>query len=144
MSDSATGKCLCGAVQFTVTGAPFAMGYCHCSSCRGWLAAPVYPFTMWPEDAVVVTAGADKVATFLKTPDSISHRQFCKTCGTAVMIRHPTLGLTDVPAADLDGFDFVPAMHANYAEAVMPMRDGLPKFKDFPVDFGGSGELMPE
>jgi len=26
----------------------------------------------------------------------------------------------------------------------MPMKDGLPKFKDFPSDFGGSGETLPE
>ena len=27
---------------------------------------------------------------------------------------------------------------------IMPMKDGLPKFKDFPSDFGGSGEIRPE
>jgi hypothetical protein len=32
----------------------------------------------------------------------------------------------------------------NYGERVMPVRDGLPKFKDFPKDFGGSGETLPE
>jgi len=26
----------------------------------------------------------------------------------------------------------------------LPMRDGLPKLKDFPKEFGGSGEVMPE
>jgi hypothetical protein len=35
------GSCFCGAVQFTVTGAPVSMGYCHCNSCRHWSAAPV-------------------------------------------------------------------------------------------------------
>jgi len=36
MTDAKTyqGSCFCGAVQFTVTGEPAAMGYCHCSSCR--------------------------------------------------------------------------------------------------------------
>jgi len=24
------------------------------------------------------------------------------------------------------------------------MKDGLPKFKDFPEEFGGSGETLPE
>jgi hypothetical protein len=27
---------------------------------------------------------------------------------------------------------------------VMAVRDGLPKFKDFPKEFGGSGEMLPE
>ena len=33
------GSCFCGAVQFTVIGAPVSMGYCHCNSCRHWSAA---------------------------------------------------------------------------------------------------------
>ena len=31
-----------------------------------------------------------------------------------------------------------------YQERVLPIRDGLPKMKDFPREFGGSGELLPE
>ena len=38
----------------------------------------------------------------------------------------------------------VPGVHVNYAETVLPMRDGLPKLKDFPAEFGGSGEMLPE
>jgi hypothetical protein len=26
----------------------------------------------------------------------------------------------------------------------MPMKDGLPKFKDFPAEMGGSGETLDE
>jgi len=37
-----------------------------------------------------------------------------------------------------------PGVHVNYAETVLPMRDGLPKFKDFPATFGGSGEQLAE
>ena len=144
MDAVSTGKCLCGAVAFTVTGEPVAMGYCHCSSCRAWLASPVYLFTMWPEDAVTVTAGAANVTTYLTTPETVSHRQFCLTCGSGVMIRHPSMGLIDVPAMNLPGLDFLPTMHVNYAETVFRMRDGLPKLAGFPADFGGSGEVVPE
>jgi len=35
-------------------------------------------------------------------------------------------------------------MHINYAEAVLPLRDGLPKLRDIPMEFGGSGEVVPE
>jgi len=27
---------------------------------------------------------------------------------------------------------------------VLPMKDGLPKLKDFPEELGGSGETLPE
>lgn len=144
MAQTISGGCLCGGVKFAVSGDAMAMGYCHCASCRGWLAAPVHAFTMWPEDAVTVTSGADAIKTFLMTPDTISHRQFCGKCGSAVMIRHPTLGAIDIPAANFDALPFVPVLHVNYAETVFPIRDGLPKMKGFPAEFGGTGETMPE
>jgi hypothetical protein len=39
---------------------------------------------------------------------------------------------------------FKPGVHVNYAETVLPMKDGLPKLKDFPAELGGSGEVVPE
>jgi hypothetical protein len=39
---------------------------------------------------------------------------------------------------------FKPAVHVNYAESVLRIRDGLPKLRDFPADLGGSGESVPE
>ena len=50
----------------------------------------------------------------------------------------------DVLAATIPTLEFVPSVHVNYAETVLPMRDGLPKFRDFPAEFGGSGERVPE
>jgi hypothetical protein len=35
-------------------------------------------------------------------------------------------------------------VHLNYAEAVLPLRDGLPKLRDMPKEAGGTGEQMPE
>jgi hypothetical protein len=29
-------------------------------------------------------------------------------------------------------------------EKVIAMRDGLPKYKDFPKKFGGSGDVLPD
>jgi hypothetical protein len=60
------------------------------------------------------------------------------------MSRHPALGLVDVFAATLPGLAFTPGVHVHYAETVLPMKDGLPKFRDFPEAFGGSGEMVAE
>ena len=54
------------------------------------------------------------------------------------------MGLTDVPAAVINGFTFKPAIHVNYQETVLSLKDGLPKFRDIPKEAGGSGEQMPE
>ena len=142
MSEQHTGTCFCGAVEVQVTGAPEGMGYCHCASCRSWSAGPVNAFTLWKPDNVKVTRGAESVGHFQKTPTS--DRQFCTRCGGHLMTHHPTLGLTDVFAATIPTLDFKPGVHVNYAETVLPMKDGLPKLRDFPSELGGSGQAMAE
>lgn len=142
MGKTYSGKCFCGAVEIEVTGQPAGMGYCHCSSCRSWSAGPVNAFTVWKPEAVKVTKGAEHIGKFMKTP--VSDRQFCTKCGGHIMTDHPPLGLIDVYAATIPDLKFAPGVHVNYAETVLPMKDGLPKFKDFPAEFGGSGETVPE
>jgi hypothetical protein len=73
-----------------------------------------------------------------------SDRQFCRDCGGHLMTHHPTFGLTDVFAATIPGVEFKPGVHVNYAETVLPMKDGLPKLRDFPKELGGSGEAIAE
>ncbi|QOZ06854.1 MULTISPECIES: GFA family protein [unclassified Bradyrhizobium] len=136
------GNCFCGAVTVEVTGAPEAMGYCHCRSCRSWSGGPVNAFSLWKPEAVRITEGAQNVETFVKTP--LSQRKYCRKCGGHLMTNHPPLGLVDVFAATIPTLAFAPGVHVNYAETVLPMRDGLPKLKDFPAEFGGSGEMMQE
>ena len=136
------GNCFCGAVEIEVRDAPEAMGYCHCSSCRSWSGGPVNAFSLWKPDAVRITAGQEYVATFVKT--AASERKYCRKCGGHLMTNHPPFGLVDVFAATIPTLAFVPAVHVNYAETVLAMRDGLPKLKDFPAELGGSGEMVTE
>jgi len=72
------------------------------------------------------------------------HRQFCTSCGAPVLVRHPAIAMTDVPAGTVKGLTYKPTFHVHYGEKVMQVRDGLPKFKDFPKDFGGSGDTVGE
>jgi hypothetical protein len=136
------GECFCGAVRIEANGAPQAMGYCHCRSCRSWSGGPVNAFSLWRPEDVRVTAGAENLATYKKT--AMSERQYCAKCGGHLMTNHPTLGLVDVFAATLPELSFQPGVHVNYAETVLPMKDGLPKLRDFPKEFGGSGEAVAE
>lgn len=136
------GSCFCGAVQLTVRGAPEAMGYCHCESCRHWSAGPVNAFTLWKPEAVTITRGADNLDTYRKTPQSL--RRWCRTCGGHVLTEHPEMGLTDVYAAVLPDLPFEPGVHVNYQESVLRIHDGILKLRDVPAELGGSGEHVPE
>ncbi len=136
------GSCFCGAVEVQVVGAPAAMGYCHCSSCRAWAAAPVNAFTLWPPTAVKITKGEEQLGSFSKTPTSV--RRWCKSCGGHVLTEHPTFGVTDVYAAVIPDFPFSPMLHVNYADTVLHLHDGLVKQRDFPKEMGGSGVTLAE
>ena len=139
---SHSGSCFCGAVQFTMTGEPAAMGYCHCDSCRTWSAGPVNAFTLWKPQALRITRGADSIGSFAKTANS--HRKWCKACGGHLFTDHPQWSLVDVYAAVIPDFPYQPGVHVNYQETKLRMRDGLPKMKDMPAEMGGSGAVLPE
>src|SRR3954454_19059588 len=136
------GQCLCGAVRLVVTGDPAGAGYCHCANCRSWSGGPVNAFTLWNPDAVKVTQGADQIDEYNENEQT--YRQWCKACGGHLMGRHPQWELIDVFAATIPDFPFTPGVHVYYASTVLPMKDGLPKFKDFPADLGGFGESIAD
>lgn len=136
------GRCFCGDVVLEVSGDPVLQCFCHCASCRGWLGAPIHAATLWPAANVRVVEGKAKLGLFKKTENS--HRQFCTRCGGHVMNGHPGMGMIDVLAAVMPDFPFEPSLHVHYGERVLPIRDGLPKYKDMPKEFGGSGEKLPE
>jgi hypothetical protein len=136
------GGCFCGAVEFTLSGEAEAAGYCHCGSCRVWSAGPVNAFSLWKPEALNVTRGGEHIGVYNKS--ELSYRKFCKQCGGHLFTAHPPWNLIDVYVAVLRDHALEPKVHVNYQETVLPMKDGLPKFKDFPREMGGSGEQLAE
>jgi hypothetical protein len=141
MSETRSSRCACGDVEVQITGEPVAMAYCHCESCRSWLGAPIHAASLWPTDSVTVKKGEAQLAVYKRTEES--HRHFCTSCGAPVLIRHPNMGLTDVPAGSVSGLDYRPTIHVHYAEKVMAVRDGLPKYAGMPAA-DGAGEQLAE
>lgn len=142
MSDTYKGSCFCGEVEFEAVGAPAVMGYCHCADCRDWSAGPINAFSLWKPETVRIVKGEASVGTYNKTENS--YRKFCRICGGHIMTDHPGMGLVDVYAALLRGFAYEPTVHVHYGSKMMSVKDGLPKFKDLPSEFGGSGETLPD
>lgn len=141
---SRTSGCICGAIELRLTGEPFAMAYCHCESCRLWIGAPVHASSLWLAKNVRIERGIDQLVSFKRTEGSGSHRKFCRSCGSPVLIDHPTVSMTDVPAGSVAELVFQPTLHTHYGERVLAIRDGLPKYTDFDPAVGGSGETIPE
>lgn len=141
------GRCFCGDVEFSLSGEPEAMAYCHCNSCRRWSAGPVSAFTLWKPDKFQIIKGQDNITSFEKNPETgnetvVSVRKWCKNCGGHLYTEHPVMGLIDVPSAVISKLNFKPGFHVHYQESVLPMSDGLTRFKDLPEEAGGTGEII--
>ena len=135
-------KCFCGQIELEVTGDPIFQGFCHCDSCRSWLGAPVHAATLWPLENVSISRGAEVLATYKKSDRS--HRKHCTVCGGHVINAHREEGFIDVRAPVLKDFIFKPTIHVHYGERILSMHDDLPKYKDLPSEFGGSGTLIED
>jgi hypothetical protein len=142
-------QCFCGAVEFKLTGSPALMAYCHCDDCRQWSAGPVSEFTLWKPETLIITKGEEHLSSYDRNSaqhngEVLSERTWCSCCGGHLFTRHPTMGLIDVPKVLIKGLAFQPAFHVHYQRTVLPIIDGLPKFKDLPEPAGGSGETIDE
>ena len=142
MADSYTGQCFCGAVEFEVSGAPSVMGYCHCVDCTTWAAAPINAFSLWSPESLKITKGEGNIGTYNKTEHA--YRKFCTTCGGHLFSAHPGAKFVDVYPNVVPDLKHEPTVHVHYARRTMDVKDGLPKFKDMPAEFGGSGDMLTE
>ena len=128
MAETHTGGCYCGAVEIEVRGEPLEMGYCHCENCRRYSAAPVSAFTLWkPEQRQAHQRQRSSSASSKAAKSAIV--VIAQNAAATSCVDHPTLGLIDVRIGALRNFPFKPKVHLNYAETVLPMKDGLPKLK---------------
>ena len=91
---------------------------------------------------MTVTKGLENIGTYNKTENS--SRKFCMTCGGHLFTDHPSFEMVDVYHNVVPEMEHKPTVHVFYAMKSVAMKDSLPKFKDLPTDFGGSGEVLPE
>ena len=91
------GRCLCGAVQLTVTTATPSAGACHCGMCRRWGGGPLLALDCG--SAVSVT-GIEQVAVYASS--DWAERAFCRQCGTHLFYRLKQSGQHFVPVGLLD------------------------------------------
>jgi len=93
-----SGGCLCGAVRFSVKGAPLRVGLCHCQDCRRTSGSAFTFFGVWPRSAY---EGAGELGTF-------EGRSFCSVCGSRVASLRDEEAEIMVGALDLAPSDIIP------------------------------------
>ena len=76
------GRCLCGAVKFTVKAMKNSVEACHCGMCRRWGGGPL----MCVECGIDVTFEGEENITVYNSSDW-AERGFCKKCGSHLFYR---------------------------------------------------------
>lgn len=76
MSETASGRCLCGAVTFEAEGVDPHLHACHCSMCRRWNGGPALAVNV----GRVTFTGDDNIARYASS--DWAERGFCQSCGT--------------------------------------------------------------
>ena len=74
-----TGSCLCGAVQYQVSGEPLIARLCWCRVCQK-ISGNGTANAIFPSDAVTVTGAMGCYRSVADSGNEIS-RHFCVTCG---------------------------------------------------------------
>ena len=89
-----------------------------------------------------MTQGEDQIGEYHN--NERSYRQWCRLCGGHVLTGTRSGTSWTSTRRRFPTFPFQPGVHVNYESTVLPMKDGLPKLKDFPAELGGSGVAIAE
>lgn len=113
MTDSASGKCLCGNVRFEFALPTLWCAHCHCSLCRRAHGAGFVTWVGVDAEHFRVTTGADGLVRYASSHGA--YRSFCGNCGSTLLFeseRWP--GEVHVALANIDSaIDRAPAKHAH-------------------------------
>lgn len=97
-----TGGCLCGSVQYKVSGAVLRFYHCHCRRCRNASGTGHATNIMVKADAVDWLKG-ESLLGYYKVPDAERFfNQFCKQCGGPLPRGMPEHSMVVIPAGTLD------------------------------------------
>src|SRR5262245_29363689 len=126
------GKCLCGAVEYSVEDAFAYALNCHCSQCRRATGAAFKPFAGIAREKLSVVRGSEQLLIY---GQELNHDARCAKCGSLLysLVRdakfvHVTLGtLVDEPAIRPRAHIFVGSKADWYA-----ITDELPQHREFP------------
>lgn len=93
---SGTGRCLCGAISFTVESFETEHHVCHCNMCRRWASGPTFVTAA----SGVTFEGEEHIGRY--NSSEWAERAFCKRCGSNLFYR---LKPKDVYLMSVGAFD---------------------------------------
>lgn len=126
----ASGRCLCGAVQYEIRGPLRDVLVCHCVECRRWSGHLFAATAARREDLVLLEDGGLR---WIVSPESESEarRGFCAECGSSLFWDAPGRDTVSIAAGSLDaptGLRVVGHVYASQAGDYYELPDdGVPR-----------------
>lgn len=144
------GSCFCGEVVVKCRDQPRSVSYCHCTICRRLTGAPFSAQALFPSAMADVELEPGAKLQSLQTSRAVT-RQRCATCQSPVRatlfggkFSAIPLGMLGRWTSVVDGVEnpLQPQHHLHYAERVMDVVDGLPKYASGVRPIGGKPSDM--
>lgn len=130
------GSCLCGAVQYEVSGDPQRFYHCHCARCRKSSGTGHASNLMLGNARLTFAQGEDQLKRY-KVPEAKRFtRQFCGNCGSSVARFVPELNAVVIPAGSLDSEPPIqPQARIFWGSRAAWSCDGddLPRYTEYPA-----------
>lgn len=101
MDNLATGKCLCGAVTFRISGEFESFFLCHCARCRKGSGSAHSANLFSSKAKVTWLSGEERVKTF-RLAGTRHVKCFCENCGSSLPFAQENDALLVVPAGSLE------------------------------------------
>jgi hypothetical protein len=129
-----TGGCQCGAVRYSIEGAPQSAAICHCRMCQKAVGSIVWPYFTVSREALTWTRGA--LAHYRSS--AAASRGFCAACGTPLTFEPAEGDTVDLGIGTLDSPDLVNPTEQYWIDGPVSWfgeLDALPR--------AGLGSLLP-
>lgn len=78
------GSCLCGTVQYQITGPLSTFQYCHCSRCRKFTGSAFSPNIFVPPERFNWITGQESIGRYELPGAKYFTTCFCKNCGSSL------------------------------------------------------------
>ncbi|OXX35676.1 MULTISPECIES: GFA family protein [unclassified Vibrio] len=101
MKNQHCGSCLCGKVQFVLSGDFQSFFLCHCSRCQKDSGSSHAANLFAKNGLLTWLRGESNVKTY-QHPNSLHTKSFCQNCGSALPVFVESINSVVVPAGSLD------------------------------------------
>ena len=130
----ASGKCLCGMVNYSINAEPVKMAQCHCTDCQQSSGTGHFSLAFFPKDKVTIEGNTRSFTTTADDGPEIT-RHFCPECGSRLFATNNINSFMSIAVGCLDDHSWFKPQAIVYNKRKPAwdfMNESLPTFDEMP------------